>query len=68
MGQKLFRIQESREGFLRNGVTVATLRVAGTEPVKRHLCVCNQCKKCRMYNVIRTKIRFNLSNDVFERL
>ncbi len=77
MGRKLFRIEGSSEGFLRSGVTVATLRVAGTEPVKRHLlkkdtkpgltCVSAiNKKKSRMYDVIRTKRWFNISNDVFE--
>lgn len=37
IGRKLFRTEESSEGFLSIGVKVATLKAAGTEPVQRHL-------------------------------
>ncbi len=37
MGQKLLKLLASREGFLRRGVTVASLRLSGIVPETRHL-------------------------------
>ncbi len=37
IGQFFFKSEVSKEGFLSRGVTVATFRHIGTEPVSRHL-------------------------------